>query len=82
MLQIRCPFCGVRDEAEFAYRGDATVKRPTSDDQDAFVDYVYNRVNARGWHREWWQHSTGCRQWLRVTRHTVTHEISAVELPE
>ena len=81
MLQIKCPHCGIRDEAEFSYRGDATVQRPTADDPDAFVDYVYNRANPRGWHTEWWQHSAACRQWLKVTRHTVTHEISAVELP-
>lgn len=87
MLQIHCPFCGKRDEAEFSYRGDATVTRPTSDDQAAFVEYVYIRRNPRGWHSEWWQHNAGCRQWLKVRRHTVTHEIAAVitaseELPE
>ena len=79
MLRITCPHCGARDEAEFSYRGDATVKRPTTDDAAAFVDYVYSRTNPRGWHSEWWQHNAGCRQWLRLTRHTVTHEISAVE---
>ena len=28
MLLIDCPFCGVRDETEFRYRGDATVRAP------------------------------------------------------
>ena len=25
MLRISCPWCGVRDEVEFRYRGDASV---------------------------------------------------------
>ena len=28
MLEIKCPYCGVRPQVEFAYGGDATVKRP------------------------------------------------------
>jgi len=28
MLRIPCPWCGVRDESEFRYRGDATRSRP------------------------------------------------------
>ena len=28
MLRIRCPWCGVRDEIEYRYRGDATRVRP------------------------------------------------------
>ena len=79
MLRIDCPWCGPRDEADFTYRGDATVTRPGPDgDAEAFYRYVYARKNPRGWHVEWWQHSTGCRQWLKVVRHTVTHEIAAV----
>jgi sarcosine oxidase subunit delta len=79
MLRIPCPHCGLRDEAEFSYRGDATVARPAPDAGiDAFHDYVYLRANPKGWHVEWWQHAQGCRQWLKVTRHTVTHEIAEV----
>jgi methylglutamate dehydrogenase subunit B len=74
--QIKCPWCGVRDEAEFTYRGDATVTRPAPDaGPEAFYDFVYTRVNPKGWHVEWWHHAGGCRQWLKVVRHTVTHEI-------
>ena len=77
MLRIPCPFCGPRDETEFAYRGDATVARPSAEgDMEAFLHYVYARGNPKGWHVEWWQHA-GCRQWLKVLRHTVTHEIRA-----
>ena len=28
MLEIKCPYCGNRSQNEFAYGGDATVKRP------------------------------------------------------
>jgi sarcosine oxidase subunit delta len=75
---IPCPFCGPRDEVEFAYRGDATAERPPADaPAGAFADFVYARKNPRGWHREWWQHVGGCRQFVQVLRHTMTHEIAA-----
>ena len=79
MLRIACPFCGERDESEFKYGGDATVKRPDADaGAEAFYLYVYERTNPKGWHVEWWHHVAGCRQWLKVVRHTVSHEIRAV----
>ncbi len=39
-------------------------------------DYVYLRDNPAGPHRELWQHVSGCRAWLVVTRDTRTHEIA------
>lgn len=75
MIVIPCPHCGPRDEAEFAYRGDATVTRPGEDEK--FFDYVYTRANPRGWHLEWWHHAAGCRAVLKVLRHTLTHEVRA-----
>jgi len=78
MQLIPCPWCGPRDEAEFAYRGDATARRPGDDDPaEAFADYVYGRRNQRGWHLEWWHHAQGCRQYVKVLRHTLTHEVRA-----
>jgi len=79
MLRIPCPWCGERDETEFRYRGAAHPVRPdAADDLEAFTAYVYERANPRGWHLEWWLHTGGCRQLLKVVRHTVTHEIAAV----
>lgn len=76
MHQIDCPWCGVRDEVEFRYRGDATVTRPAPDaGPEAFHDFVYSRTNPKGWHVEWWHHQGGCRQLVKVLRHTVTHQI-------
>jgi sarcosine oxidase subunit delta len=82
MLRITFPHCGVRDETEFRYRGDATLTRPAADAGDAaFTRYVYERNNPKGWHAEWWIHVAGCRAVLRVVRHTVTHELHSVTLP-
>jgi sarcosine oxidase subunit delta len=76
MLRIPCPWCGVRDEVEFRYRGDATRARPgVQEGLAAFHAYVYERDNPKGWHLEWWLHVAGCRRLLKVMRHTVTHEI-------
>ena len=79
MLRIDCPHCGTRDEVEFRYRGDAGVRRPAADAEvGAFAAYVYERAKPRGSHLEWWYHAAGCRQYLQVWRHTVTHDIHAV----
>lgn len=82
MLQIKCPWCGVRDEAEFSYAGDATVQRPAADaGAAAFYDFVYTRANPKGWHTEWFHHAGGCRRYVKVRRHTVTHEIAGTGAP-
>ena len=76
MIMIDCPWCGRRDESEFTYRGDATVRRPAANaGPDAFTAYVYRRRNPRGWHVEWWFHGDGCRQVLQVVRNTLTHQV-------
>ncbi|MDA9151813.1 sarcosine oxidase subunit delta [bacterium] len=78
MLNIKCPYCGERAQKEFAYGGDGTIKRPdldksvTDKEWDAFV---YERKSPRGKHVEFWHHISGCRQWFRAQRDTVTHEI-------
>ncbi|MEE8429103.1 MAG: sarcosine oxidase subunit delta [Gammaproteobacteria bacterium] len=79
-MQIKCPYCGVRDHHEFTYGGDASRVRPSLDDDNLvrWYEYVFLRKNPRGRHQEYWQHSNGCRQWLRVDRDTVTHEIYAI----
>ncbi len=79
-MRIPCPFCGVRDLTEFSYLGDAAIVRPDPDGADAlnrFIDATYLRTNPAGLHVELWYHAFGCRSWLRVSRDTRTHEISA-----
>jgi heterotetrameric sarcosine oxidase delta subunit len=86
-MRIECCYCGVRSSEEFSYLGDATLTRPedprgkTEDDavRQSWHDYVYLRDNPAGPHRELWQHVSGCRAWLVVTRNTRTHEIVGVE---
>jgi heterotetrameric sarcosine oxidase delta subunit len=83
VLRIPCPWCGVRDEVEFRYRGDATRSRPPAEAGVAeFTAYVYARENPLGWHLEWWLHVAGCRRLLKIERHTLTHEIRWSGAPE
>ncbi|MGB8813452.1 MAG: sarcosine oxidase subunit delta [Paracoccaceae bacterium] len=81
---INHPLLGPRDAQEFVYLGDANLMhRPDGlapDAQDQFHDYLYLRDNPAGLHRELWYHEQGDRSWLVVTRNTLTHEISSVEL--
>ncbi len=82
MLRLPCPLCGLRDETEFTYGGDATVIRPPESETDiaVWLDYVFLRDNPRGPHREYWHHVSGCRQWLVVERDTLTHTIGTARL--
>lgn len=82
MLRFVCPVCGMRDETEFTYGGDASVRRPDMAEPSpkAWLDYVFMRDNPRGPHKEYWHHVTGCRQWLVVERDTLTHAISGIAL--
>ena len=41
---------------------------------------MYLRDNPAGDIRELWYHEQGDRSWLVVTRNTITHEITKVEL--
>ncbi len=83
MHRIDCPWCGVRDEAEFQYQGDATVDpAPIGTDADTAYRAVYLRRNPRGWHLEWWHHVGGCRRFVKVLRHTASHEIAATGYPD
>ena len=81
---INHPLLGPRDAAEFVYKGDVSlIDRPDWQADDAaarFHDYAYLRDNPAGEHRELWYHEQGDRSWLVVTRNTLTHEITSVEL--
>ncbi len=78
MLHIPCPFCGLRDEREFSYGGEAHIARPEDSwalsDAD-WADYVFMRSNPKGRHAERWRHVHGCGRWFNLLRDTVTHEI-------
>ena len=76
MLRLNCPYCGLCDETEFSYHGEANLHRPAGEaGQEAFYEFVYLRKNPRGDHEELWQHTAGCRAFLKVRRNTQTHEV-------
>jgi sarcosine oxidase subunit delta len=82
-VRIPCPYCGERGNEEFSYLGDASPRRPDPAAADAaqqFADYVYLRDNPRGLLHELWYHAAGCHSWLVVTRDTMSHAITSVEL--
>lgn len=83
---INHPLLGPRDAAEFVYLGDAAlIDRPDWRGKGAverFYEYLYLRDNPAGEHRELWFHEQGDRSWLVVTRNTLTHDISKVELAQ
>jgi methylglutamate dehydrogenase subunit B len=82
-MLIHHPILGPRDAQEFVYLGDAgLIDRPDgmSEGIEAFHAYLYQRTNPAGEHRELWYHEQGDRSWLVVTRNTLTHEITRVEL--
>ncbi|NKW71437.1 sarcosine oxidase subunit delta [Rhodobacteraceae bacterium R_SAG10] len=81
---INHPLLGPRDAAEFVYLGDASlIDRPDWQDKgaaDRFYEYLYLRDNPAGEHRELWYHEQGDRSCLVVTRNTLSHEITQVEM--
>lgn len=81
---INHPLLGPRDAAEFIYLGDASlIDRPDWKAENAmeqFHEYGYLRDNPAGEHQELWYHEQGDRSWLVVTRNTLTHEITKVEM--
>lgn len=82
MLLIHCPWCGERDEAEFRYGGEADIARPEAPgalSDGEWADYLFMRSNSKGWHREWWMHSQGCRRWFVLKRNTLSYAFAAAE---
>ena len=78
MMQITCPHCGQRAQSEFVF--ERTVDSVVALDAapEAAMATLFTRANPRGPDDEIWRHTFGCRAWMVVTRHRVTHEITAV----
>ncbi|MEM7427785.1 MAG: sarcosine oxidase subunit delta [Pseudomonadota bacterium] len=79
MLKITCPFCGPRNESEFIHGGPARPRRPEDAHALTDEDWVAHLTvpdNPIGPAEEKWWHVRGCGQWVTISRHTVTHEIS------
>ena len=77
MLDIKCPYCGPRDEEEFACGGEAHIARPLAENpisDKEFADYLFYRDNPKGVFLERWRHAAGCRKWFNAVRDTVSDE--------
>jgi len=81
MFLIRCPYCGERDIAEFAYGGEGHIARPANPEplsEAEWAGYVFLRTNPKGIFPERWNHQAGCRRWFNALRNTATDEFLAV----
>lgn len=81
MLRIPCPNCGVRDQDEFRYGGEAPIIRPAEPENASnanWADYLFYRNNEKGPQLERWLHTFGCKEWFLIRRDTLTHEITEV----
>lgn len=79
-MRLPCPFCGLRDAAEFSYEGPAE-RRPSLDaPAEAWLEAVYLREQPRGPAEELWRHAYGCRSLVLMVRDLVTHEVAEARL--
>lgn len=81
MQRFPCPFCGLRDETEFHYGGEAGNDRPepAAEVSDAgWAEYLHFETNPKGRSREIWVHLC-CGEFFLLERDTVTHEVFASE---
>ncbi|MGI8458630.1 MAG: sarcosine oxidase subunit delta [Propionibacteriaceae bacterium] len=81
MMIIPCPFCGPRNETEYAYGGQAHVaypQDPSALTDEEWAQFLFYRDNPKGTYAERWQHAAGCRKWFNAVRDTQTYEITHV----
>lgn len=79
---LRCPNCGERSVYEFRFGGEVRLRPPHDAPAADWVDYSFYRVNAAGVQTEWWFHRSGCREWLKAVRNTVSNEVFRTFLPD
>ena len=74
MLNIDCPYCGLRDEIEFSCGGEANIIRPVNGNNlsnKEWSEYLFLRYNPKGYFIERWVHSSGCRRSVSYTHLTL-----------
>jgi sarcosine oxidase, subunit delta len=75
MIQLPCPWCGLRNVSEFRHLGESTSRPdPATVAPAEWRHYLYVRANVRGWVDESWYHRAGCRRYFHLQRHTVSNE--------
>ncbi|WP_232664067.1 sarcosine oxidase subunit delta [Pseudonocardia sp. TRM90224] len=78
MIELPCPWCGPRGVSEFRYVGEgATRPDPATATPQEWRAYLYLHENARGWVRENWYHTAGCRRFFKLERETESNETRA-----
>ncbi len=78
MYLIPCPYCGPRAQAEFTYERTTDSTVDPAAPADEAMRALFTRANPMGLDDEIWRHTYGCRAWMVLTRHRVTHVIAAV----
>ena len=78
---LPCPTCGPRPVDEYSYGGEVTSRPSSSEDERGLFSYLYFRRNVAGPQREWWFHSSGCREWFQAERDTRTNEVLQIVRP-
>ena len=81
MQQFPCPFCGLRDEREFHFAGEAGKKRPDTSGEISETDwskYLNNYKNRMGKTSEVWVHLS-CQEYFIMHRDTVSMEVLGSE---
>jgi sarcosine oxidase, subunit delta len=80
MFLIDCPYCGERDQSEFANRGEVRPPHPEAPERlsdEEWADFIFMRANPKGLLAERWFHASGCRRFFCMLRNTATDEILA-----
>jgi sarcosine oxidase subunit delta len=78
MMLINCPHCGERAQIEYSYVRSIDSIVALDMPPELAMTTLYTRANPKGESDELWRHTYGCRQFLMLRRHTLTHEIVSV----
>ena len=81
MQQFPCPFCGLRNEQEFHFAGEAGKTRPDTMKEvsaEQWSAYLNHNNNPMGETREIWVHLP-CQEYFVMQRDTVTMEVFGSE---
>lgn len=72
MQRFSCPFCGLRDEREFHFAGEAGKVRPDTTQEVSgkeWSSYMFDQSNPLGISREIWVHLP-CHEYFIMERDT------------
>jgi len=81
MQQFTCPFCGLRNETEFHFAGEAGKIRPDTLNEvsaEQWSAYLNHVANPMGHSREVWVHLP-CQEVFIMQRDTLTMAVLGVE---